>query len=55
MVVVTHEEDIAAFADRIIRFSDGQIISDEKNLNPTAGSDDPSPGDFTGEGGDDAD
>ena len=31
VVVVTHEEDIAAFADRIIRFADGQIISDEKN------------------------
>ena len=35
--VVTHEENIAAFTDRIIRFSDGQIISDEKNLNPTPG------------------
>ena len=29
VVVVTHEENIAAFTDRIIRFSDGQIISDE--------------------------
>ena len=38
VVVVTHEENIAAFTDRIIRFSDGQIISDEKNLNPTPGS-----------------
>ena len=28
VVVVTHEEDIAAFSDRIIRFSDGQIQSD---------------------------
>ena len=31
VVVVTHEEDIAAFANRIIRFGDGQILSDEKN------------------------
>lgn len=38
VVVVTHEENIAAFTDRIIRFSDGQIIRDEKNPNPTQGS-----------------
>lgn len=38
VVVVTHEENIAAFTDRIIRFSDGQIVSDEKNPNPTPGS-----------------
>ena len=31
VVVVTHEEDIASFTHRIIRFRDGQIISDEKN------------------------
>lgn len=30
VVVVTHEEDIAAFADRIIRFGDGRILSDRK-------------------------
>ena len=35
VVVVTHEENIAAFTDRIIRFSDGQIISDTVNENPT--------------------
>jgi putative ABC transport system ATP-binding protein len=29
IVLVTHEHDIAAFAKRIIRFSDGRIISDE--------------------------
>lgn len=38
VVVVTHEENIAAFTDRIIRFSDGHIVSDEKNINPTRGS-----------------
>ncbi len=29
IVLVTHEEDIAAFADRVIRFGDGQVLSDE--------------------------
>ena len=29
VVLVTHEEDIAAFAHRVIRFSDGQIQSDK--------------------------
>ena len=28
VVVVTHEENIAEFTERIIRFQDGQIISD---------------------------
>ena len=31
VVLVTHEEDIAAFTQRIIRFRDGCIISDERN------------------------
>ena len=30
VVLVTHEEDIAAFADRIIRFGDGKLLSDER-------------------------
>lgn len=30
VVVVTHEEDIAAFTERVIRFRDGRIISDER-------------------------
>ncbi len=30
VVVVTHEEDIAQCTKRIIRFQDGQVISDEK-------------------------
>ena len=38
VIVVTHEENIAAFTDRIIHFSDGQIIKDEINGNPTKGS-----------------
>lgn len=32
VVVVTHEEEIAAFTERIIRFRDGEIISDKRNL-----------------------
>jgi putative ABC transport system ATP-binding protein len=29
VIVVTHENDVAEFADRIITFKDGRIISDE--------------------------
>lgn len=32
VVVVTHEEDIAAFTERIIRFKDGQLVSDKSNV-----------------------
>lgn len=32
VIVVTHEEEIASFTERIIRFRDGQIISDEANV-----------------------
>jgi putative ABC transport system ATP-binding protein len=31
IVLITHEDDIAAFAKRIIRLKDGEIISDRKN------------------------
>ncbi len=31
VVVVTHEEEIAAFTERIIRFRDGEIVSDSPN------------------------
>ena len=36
VVVVTHEENIAAYTDRMLRFSDGKLISDKKNENPTS-------------------
>ena len=36
VVLVTHEEDIAAFAGRIIRFADGQIQSDKRKEDPDA-------------------
>lgn len=35
IILVTHEEDVAKHAHRIIRLKDGMIESDEKNLNPT--------------------
>ena len=31
IVLITHEDDIAAFAKRIIRLRDGEIVSDKKN------------------------
>jgi putative ABC transport system ATP-binding protein len=33
IVVVTHEKDIALYADRIIQITDGKIASDKKNTN----------------------
>ncbi|MEI6040158.1 MAG: ABC transporter ATP-binding protein [Candidatus Berkelbacteria bacterium] len=38
IVVITHENDIAAFAQRIIHIRDGQIISDQANQHVTGGS-----------------
>lgn len=34
IIVVTHESDVAAFADRIVTMRDGQIISDERIRKP---------------------
>ena len=36
IIVVTHEPDIAAFADRVLTMRDGQIISDERKRPSTA-------------------
>ena len=30
VIIVTHEDEVAAFTKRVVRFQDGQIISDEK-------------------------
>ena len=30
LIMVTHEEDIARHTQRIVRFRDGRIVSDEK-------------------------
>lgn len=35
IVLVTHEEDIARYAQRLIKLKDGSIASDEKNLQQT--------------------
>jgi putative ABC transport system ATP-binding protein len=34
VVLVTHEQDIAEHAQRIIRFKDGKLVADEKVANP---------------------
>ena len=33
IILVTHEEDIALYADRIIKIVDGEIHSDKQNIN----------------------
>jgi len=40
VILVTHENDIAAHARRIVRMRDGKIFTDERNPNPVS----PSPG-----------
>ena len=35
IIVVTHESDIAAYADRVLTMRDGQIISDERRQRRT--------------------
>jgi putative ABC transport system ATP-binding protein len=39
VVIVTHEEDIATYAQRVIRFLDGAIISDERVQHPAVARD----------------
>ena len=34
VVIVTHEPQVAAYAQRIIRFRDGRIVADELNPEP---------------------
>jgi putative ABC transport system ATP-binding protein len=38
IIMVTHENDIAAWAKRVIRMRDGHIESDERNQNRHVGS-----------------
>ncbi|WP_316164962.1 MULTISPECIES: ABC transporter permease [unclassified Bradyrhizobium] len=37
IIVVTHEPDVAAFADRVLTMRDGQIITDVKKTKPAKG------------------
>jgi putative ABC transport system ATP-binding protein len=34
VILVTHESDIAQYSDRIIRFKDGRLVSDQRVLSP---------------------
>ena len=36
IVLITHENEVAAHAERVVRLSDGEIISDEPNAAPRA-------------------
>jgi putative ABC transport system ATP-binding protein len=37
IIMVTHEDDIAHYAHRIVRLRDGLVESDKVNPNPTRG------------------
>jgi len=39
IVLVTHEHDIAAYADRIIQFRDGRVVDDRANARRDAAAD----------------
>lgn len=39
VVVVTHERDIAAYADRVIHFRDGRVVEDQANARRDAAAD----------------
>jgi putative ABC transport system ATP-binding protein len=36
IVLITHENEVAAHAERVVRLSDGEIVTDEPNASPRA-------------------
>jgi len=36
IIVITHEDEVAAYAERVIEFKDGRIISDKRNESTAA-------------------
>ena len=36
VVVITHEDDVASYARRVVRLHDGRVVSDERRLNEVA-------------------
>jgi putative ABC transport system ATP-binding protein len=36
VVIITHEEEIARFAKRVVRLRDGRIVSDQAQPTPTS-------------------
>jgi putative ABC transport system ATP-binding protein len=36
ILLITHSDEIAAYADRIVRFRDGQMVSDQPVFHPVA-------------------
>jgi putative ABC transport system ATP-binding protein len=36
VVLITHEDDVAAYANRVIRLRDGQIVDDQRSMPDTA-------------------
>ncbi|MDE2255813.1 MAG: ABC transporter permease [Betaproteobacteria bacterium] len=51
VLLVTHERDIADYADRVITMRDGKIISDQRNAAPTGGGLAASAGEDAAKGG----
>ncbi len=49
VVLITHEHDIAEYGSRIIRFRDGEVVSDEPNAMKDAALDRVAPDNVTGE------
>jgi putative ABC transport system ATP-binding protein len=38
VVIITHEEEVAGFTNRVVRLRDGRIVNDEVKREPTQAS-----------------